>query len=242
MSTRMAIEGTHNFRDVGGYPAGAGVTRHGQLFRSDALTGITPTGLADLLALRIGVVVDLRSRIELSQDLTGWVLPGATVVHVPIEGGSRSSIIDGDHISLEQLYRDILHTAAEQLTTAVAAIAESGRVPVLVNCTAGKDRTGLVVALALEAAGVDRPAVVADYTQSALNLDGDWLDQALTNLVSNGVPISPRLFEVLGGSPDHVMGQVLAWLEQEHGSVVGYLTAHGLPEESVARLHEKLVR
>ncbi len=241
MSRRMAIEGTHNFRDVGGYPAGAGSTRYGQLYRSDALTGITPTGLADLLALRIGVVVDLRSRLELSQDTTRWVLPDARVVNVPIEGGSRSSILKGDHISLEQLYRDIIDQAGFDLTAAVAVIAESGSLPVLVNCTAGKDRTGLVIALALEAAGVDRSAVVADYTQSALNLDGDWLDQTLTSLVSNGVPISPRLFEVLGGSPDHVMGQILGWLDREHGSVVGFLTAHGLEEDSVQRLHDKLV-
>ena len=45
------------------------------------------------------------------------------------------------------------------------------------HCTAGKDRTGLVVALALEAAGVERTAVVADYTQSALNLDGAWIER-----------------------------------------------------------------
>jgi protein-tyrosine phosphatase len=241
MSLRMPIEGTHNFRDVGGYPAQTGRTRSGQLFRSDALTRITPTGVADLAALRIGVVVDLRSQLELSQDCSANVLPGAVLIHLPIHGGSQASILEGDHISLELLYRQMLLDSAWSFTAAVSVIAESGRTPVLVNCTAGKDRTGLAIALVLEAVGVERSAVVADYTQSALNLDGEWMDQTLTRLVSNGVPISPALFEALGGSPDRAMSQVLRWVDQEYGSVIGYLQAHGLLEESVELLREKLV-
>jgi protein-tyrosine phosphatase len=241
MSMRMDIHGMANFRDVGGYPARGGVTRHGQLYRSDALTGITPTGVADLAALRIGVVVDLRSDIEVAQDQTRYVLPGATLVRVPIETGSPASIVEGDHVSLELLYRHLATEAGWSLTAAVSAIAESGHTPVLVNCTAGKDRTGLVIALALEAAGVERTAVVADYTQSALNLDGEWLDQTLSLLVSNGVPVSPALIEAIGGAPDRAMRHVLEWLDVEYGSVVGYLTAHGLIEGAVDALVEKLV-
>jgi protein-tyrosine phosphatase len=241
MSRRMDIEGTHNFRDVGGYPARTGRTRWGQLYRSDALTRVTASGAADLAMLRIGIVVDLRSDLEVSQDHSGNVLPGALSVRLPIHGGSHASIVQGDHISLELLYRQILADSAWSVAAAVSVIAESGRTPVLVNCTAGKDRTGLVVALALEAAGVERSAVVADYMQSALNLDGDWMDQTLSLLVSNGVPVSPRLFEAIGGSPDHAMTRVLEWLEQEFGTVPGYLMAHGLLADSVDALREKLV-
>lgn len=237
----MDIVGTHNFRDVGGYPAEGGRTRRGQLFRSDALSGLTASGAAELSMLRIGVVVDLRSRLEIAQDRSGIVVPGASLIRVPIHGGSCASIVEGDHISLELLYRTILLESAWSVAVAVAVIAESGNRPVLVNCTAGKDRTGLVVAMALEAAGVDREAVVADYTQSALNLDGDWLDQTLTLLVSKGVPISPRLFEAIGGSPDHAMTKVLEWVDRRYGSVVGYLCHHGVTEESIHALREKLV-
>ena len=108
MSVRLEIEGTVNFRDVGGYPARGGVTRSGQLFRAGALTGITPTGVADLAALRIGCVVDLRSEVERAQDTSVNVLPGATLVHIPIETGSPASIVEGDHVSLELLYRHLL--------------------------------------------------------------------------------------------------------------------------------------
>jgi protein-tyrosine phosphatase len=241
MSPRLEIEGTHNFRDVGGYPAVGGRTRSGQLYRSDALSGITAAGVADLTALRIGVVIDLRSELERSQDHSRDVLPGALHVSLPIHGGSRSSMIEDGVISLESLYRQTLLDSGESLTMAVSVIAESGLTPVLVSCTAGKDRTGLVIALALEAAGVERSAVIADYTQSALNLDGVWISRTLTSLVSHGVPISPRLFEVIGGSPDHAMSNLLTWLDREYGSVDGYLTEHGLAPESIDLLHDKLI-
>jgi protein-tyrosine phosphatase len=239
---RLEVDGTHNFRDIGGYPAVGGTTRYGQLYRSDSLAGVTAAGAADLAALRIGVVIDLRSPLERSQDHSRSVLPGAMHVWLPIHGGSRSSIVDSDGVvSLEALYRQVVADSAWTIATAVSVIADSGPLPVLVHCTAGKDRTGLVVAIALEAAGVERTAVVADYTQSALNLDGAWLNEAMSAMVSGGVPISPALFEALGGSPDHAMTRLLAWIDDEFGSVVGYLMAHGFLEESVEMLREKLV-
>ncbi len=242
MSGRLAVDGTHNFRDTGGYPASGGTTRRGQLYRSDSLSGVTAAGAGDLAALRIGVVIDLRSPLERSQDHSRSVLPGALHVWLPIHGGSRSSIVVTDGvISLEALYRQVVIDSAWTIATAVSIIADSGPQPVLVHCTAGKDRTGIVVALALEAAGVDRTAVVADYTQSALNLDGAWINEAMSAMVSGGVPISPRLFEALGGSPDHAMSGLLAGLDEQYGSVAGYLMAHGFLEESVEMLRAKLV-
>ncbi len=241
MSGRMDIEGTHNFRDVGGYPAHGRRTRAGQLFRSDSLGAVTLQGRKALDGLGIQVVIDLRSRMEHDQDLRAHPLPDAVHVHVPIYGGSRTSVLENGHFSLERLYKETLVDSAWSFAAAVSMIAETELEPVLVHCTAGKDRTGLVVALALEVAGVDRTAVVADYTQSALNLDGEWINRTLTALVSGGVPISPRLFEVLGGSPDHAMSRVLEWLDEEYGSVTAYLTEHGMSEEAVELLRRKLV-
>lgn len=241
MSGRLAVEGTQNLREVGGYPAAGGVTRHGQLYRADALSNVTAAGAEELAEMGIGVVIDLRSALERSQDRSEPVLPDAVHIWLPIHGGSRSSLVDDGPITLGSLYRQVLHESGWTIAAAISVIADSGSTPVLVHCTAGKDRTGLVTALALETAGVERSAVVADYTQSALNLDGVWVNEAMSALVSRGVPISPALFEALGGSPDHAMTGVLGWLDQEHGSVVDYLMAHGLIEQSVAALRKKLV-
>ncbi len=241
MGLRMPVEGTHNFRDVGGYPARGGHTRPGQLFRSDSLARLTPDGAAELARLGLGVLIDLRTELERRQDHWSSRVPGAIHIHLPIHGGSRTSIMKDGHVSLEELYLAVLRDSGWSLTAAVSIIGEALDRPVLVHCTAGKDRTGLAIALALEAVGVDREAVVADYTQSALNLDGDWMDQTLTSLVSNGVPISPALFEVLGGSPDTAMSRVLAELDAVYGSVTGYLLAHGMQEASLELLNRKLV-
>ncbi len=238
---RIEVEGMHNLRDVGGYPAAGHVTRPGQLYRSDALSRVTALGAQQLQALGIGIVLDLRSGLEVAQDTRTHPIPQALRVPLPIFGGSRSSILSDGHISLEKLYWDVVTHAGWSLAAAVSIVAESGERPILVHCTAGKDRTGLVVALALEAAGVDRVAVVADYTQSALNLDGPWMERTVGELVSRGVPISPRLFEVLGGSPDHAMSNVLRRIDKEFGSVEKYLLEHGVQPIWLALLRQKLV-
>lgn len=241
MTGRIPIEGTHNFRDVGGYPARGGITRAGQLYRSDGLAGVTDRGASQLAKLGIEVVVDLRSDLERRNDRSQVLLPDAVHVSLPIHGGSRSSLVDDGPVTLASLYHQVLADSAWSIAAAVAVVADSGKQPVLVHCTAGKDRTGLVIALTLEAAGVERSAVVADYTQSALNLDGTWINQAMTALVSHGVPISARLFEVLGGSPDHAITDILRGLDEHYGSTLGYLTAHGFPGGAADELHEKLV-
>ena len=72
-------------------------------------TGVTAAGAGDLAALRIGVVIDLRSPLEVSQDHSRSLLPGALHVWLPIHGGSRSSIVDANGVlSLELLYRQVV--------------------------------------------------------------------------------------------------------------------------------------
>src|SRR5438034_394341 len=73
--------------------------------------------------------------------------------------------------------------------------------PVVVHCTAGKDRTGIVVALALLAVGVDRETVVSDYALTEANLQGPWLEGMLELVRGYGVEVTPDLRIILGGSP-----------------------------------------
>lgn len=113
--------------------------------------------------------------------------------------------------------------------------------PVIVHCTAGKDRTGLVVALILACVGVRRSVIVADYTESALNLDGPWMEQAVSELVSRGMPISSKLYQIIGGSPARTMERILDWVVAAYGSVPEYLGEHGLPRHLLARLQNDLV-
>lgn len=238
---RMAIPGTHNFRGTGGYPAVGGRTRHGFLYRSDVLARVPAEGLEQIASLGIRRVVDLRSPAELASN--GPVeLPGATTFNVAIYGGSHDSMMSAmaDDISLERIYRHTLIDSCREVAQAVALVGQSPG-PVLVHCTAGKDRTGLVVALILAAVGVQRSAIVADYTESALNLDGPWLDQAVSDLVSRGMPISNRLYQVIGGSPARTMEKILEWVPAAYGSIAEYLTTNGTPPAALKSLRANLV-
>ena len=149
-STRSAehnlrIDGTFNGR----WAANSGV------LRSAALDNLTPAGQDALRDLGIRLVIDLRAGAERST-----VEHGFPVAHHPVF--ENSAPVTG---SLEDVYDTLLLTRGAALTGAVAAIADAAG-PVLVHCAVGKDRTGLVVALALLAAGVSHNDVVADYALS----------------------------------------------------------------------------
>lgn len=154
----LDVEGTFNLRshaDAAGRP---------WLYRSAALDALTPRGVEQLLAAGVQLVVDLREDGELAApDAAGHAAGhGIAVRRVPIyrtpDGPPRTG-------SIEDVYRAVLSDRGPALAEAVAAVATSTG-PVLVHCTAGKDRTGLVVALALRAAGLGEEEVVEDYVRS----------------------------------------------------------------------------
>src|SRR5699024_10604122 len=149
-------------RDIGGMPVrGGGTTRSGILYRGDAPYP------DDLTPDRVGVwppaaVVDLRSDAELERVRYDW--PEPTVFHHhPIHSGAVPDNVraQGD---LTDLYEFILQAVPRRVAGVAAIVSdESLAGPVFVHCAAGKDRTGLVVASLLLAAGVEPEAVIADY-------------------------------------------------------------------------------
>lgn len=232
---RLPIERTWNFR-----AAGAGAIRTGVLYRSDALDRLSRSGRQSVADLGIGTVVDLRSKLDRrigGRDRLGAT--GATYLPVPISGvGPRT---DPATITLTGLYRTLLTDFAPQLARAVLVVAETDR-PVLIHCTAGKDRTGVVIALLLSIAGVSREDVVADYARTGPNLAGPWRERMLRRVRRFGVPITEQLKEVLAGSPPAAMAQTLEWIDATHGGVEPYLTSIGVDPTAQERIRARLVR
>ena len=168
-STRIPVPGTYNFRDVGGLPAAGGTVRDGVLFRSDGLHRLGEAGRDELRRLGVGIVIDLRDENEaryMPDDLDGL---DVEVLSLPVFEGSGASQGEGG-ISLDALYERIVTQHASVVVSALREIASAGDRSVVVHCTAGKDRTGIVVALALLAVGVYRDAVVADYALSLIHI------------------------------------------------------------------------
>jgi len=258
----MSIDGLYNFRDLGGLPlVSGGTTRPGVLYRSAALDGLTAQGEREFAATRVGVVVDLRTATERStapdrlpddRPFTSASLPlleGAI-------GGADQNLLGANAPSsedlaaamaalpsLDDLYIRMLRNGGTTFAEVARLLASSrDDIPtaVLVHCTAGKDRTGVAIALLLDAAGVERSAIVADYAVSERNLAGPWAKRMLGSLTSMGVPVTPALTTLVTGTPPEAIESALAWIEREHSDSAGYLLASGLDESDLVAMQARL--
>ena len=229
--SRMAVEGTYNFRE-----AVPGLLAPGRLYRSDALHRLTPAGRAALRELGIARVVDLRSpfdrRLSGRDRLRGV---GAEYVSIPMLGLRPK--LDPSGLTLRGVYHDLLADPAAEVGTAITAVADAPG-PVLVHCTAGKDRTGLVTALVLLAIGLDEDRVVADFAASADNLAGEWTQRMLRRARWFRVTVTDDLREIMAGSPEAALTDTLRWIDLEYGGVGAYLEQAGVGPDVVERLRE----
>lgn len=232
--SRLPVPRTYNFRAVA-----PGVLRPGRLYRSDALHRLRRLGREQVASLGIRTVIDLRS--DLDRRLGGRDRlrgTGATRVAIPISGSMPGA--DLACINLSQVYRNILTGYSTELATAIRVVATEPN-PVLVHCTAGKDRTGLVVALILSAIGVDDDTVLADYAATQANLAGEWTERMLRRVRRFRVPLTDNVVQVLAHSPADVLQETLAWLDSEYGGVHAYLAAAGVDDATVGRLRSTLL-
>lgn len=236
----IPLDGAFNLRDVGGYPAASGVTRWHTLYRSDSLHQLSDADRAQLERRGIRLVIDLRDdeeRLAFPGSLAGV---SARIEHNPVFSTPASSFIARD-ATLDDLYDDMIDNSGDRIASAVRLIADSEGTPVLVHCTAGKDRTGLVIAFALIAAGVDRAAVIEDYAETENHLPAALLDTIIERLRAHHVPDSVHLDELVRLSPATALDRILRRLEHEFGSVSGFLREHGVTDDELTRLERALV-
>lgn len=265
MELTSILQGTHNARELTGLPlAGGGTLASGLLFRSDALAALTDDGLQELVTLRIGTVIDMRTDAERSRAADRLPDDGSvTLLPLPMQGGAMDEMVKrllpaatGASLSvtqvaealkqvptLEGLYVSILDASAPQFATiarTVLAASRTERPGVLFHCTAGKDRTGLAAAILLSVAEVPREEIVADYTQTEKNLAFGFAE-ALTRLITSlGVPLTPALKTLATESPASAIEAALDWIDANHGGVAGYLRVGGLTDDEIADLRRVL--
>ena len=220
-----------NFRDVGGLPAAEGHVVGGVLYRSDApYRGDLPP-----LGARVwppAVVVDVRSNGETNN---GYSWPASTTVRsLPLLAEAAPALQTG---SLEALYQHILQAAPRSLV-GIAELVAFADGPVLVHCSAGKDRTGVAVALLLRAVGVDRQAILHDYTTTEPNVP-----RVLDRLQALGydIPIHRALPPQLLLTPPDAMTALLDTLDAYDGGAAGWLLSHGLSATGLEALQARLV-
>jgi protein-tyrosine phosphatase len=236
MNTSLLIPGTFNSRDIGGANADGGTVRHRLVIRSDAPVAIDEAGRHTVRGLGLRTALDLREPIERELDPADFAGLEIEQVNVPILGEGFELARD---ISMAEVYRLLLDQRGEQLTAAVRLLAEPGRLPALVFCSAGKDRTGLVAALTLGAVGVGDQDIVRDYAITEQNMQGPFRDAIIRRAHSAG--ISEQELAAKVGSPPALMRDVLQWLRDHHGGPQGFLRWHGMTPAELEHLQTTLL-
>ena len=234
---RHAVAGLYNLRDTGGYRAAGGTSRWGKLLRSDALHRIDATGRDRLAEIGVAHIIDLRGGDERATAPSAVDGLEVTVHHLPVFDDADPAAQATTHVGLVPVYDHIVDERGAQLVDAIRVIiAADDDDAVLVHCTAGKDRTGLVVAFALAAAGVDRDDVVADYAATAENLRGEWSDAMTAVFEQRGIELTAGMVELITESPAEVLEALLERIDRVHVSISAYLLAHGLTPTELERL------
>ncbi|HXB47337.1 MAG TPA: tyrosine-protein phosphatase [Streptosporangiaceae bacterium] len=233
---RIELAGVLNLRDVGNYPvAGGGSVRWRALLRSDALHQMDQGGLAVLAGLDLRTVVDLRTQPETQAAPSMLDGLGASVTHVSILHGDLQSL----PLELEAIYRYMVVECADEIAEAIRALCAADAFPALVHCSAGKDRTGMVIALVLAVLGVPDDVIAADYALSSRYLDPDSTPAIGQLQASTG--LGDSLTRPLLISPPALILDVLHWVRAAGGSVEGFLLDHGLTKADLDQLRSALI-
>jgi protein-tyrosine phosphatase len=235
---RIPLSGTFNVRDVGGYPAAGGTVRAGRLLRGDALHRLDDEARITLAGLPVRTVVDLREDFEarLSPDALDGT--GIAILRLPVFRVTGDSFGPSPE-DLTTVYEHMVDDCGAVLAAVVGHVAAETRQPVLVHCSAGKDRTGVVVALVLSLLGVADEVIAEDY-----HLTSSYLAVEFTQAVEQ-LQASTGLGQRLNGRalacPPELILATLERMRASHGSVEEYLLAHGLTAEQIEALRKSLI-
>lgn len=234
----LPLAGGCNFRDLGGYRTGDGRRiRPGRLFRSGVMSYLTPGDHLLLTRLKIRTVCDLRRADERKREPTRWPGDVDMIAWDEAPDVEARSELPWANSTNEDQARDVMITLyramPEWLRNRIRGLFEQiarGRTPLLFNCAAGKDRTGLSAALVLHTLGVPRETILADYelTNRAVNLPQFILKHhraalGLTNDKHPLLAMNPGVRDAIMRADRAYLAAALEQIEIDYGSLDGYL-------------------
>ena len=239
----LSLEGSYNVRDLGGYPTSSGgTTRWKTILRSGDMHELTLRSMTALIDYGVRTVVDLRRDRALEEMPNRFAdSPGVTYHHHDVWGDltapDRSDYDDPSVWWLDH-YRLLLDEHRSVVCDAVATVLDPDAWPVVFDCAAGKDRTGVVAGLVLSLAGVPSATIAKDYALSARFL----LDRFLAATPAEEVPIGFGWKEYQDEHcPPGAMRKTLDHLESVYGGAEGYLVGGGVSEALIKSLRSRFV-
>lgn len=256
------VEAVKNFRDIGGYPVSCGVSvRRKLVYRSGYLDDLTEEGQLQIQKLGIKKIFDLRSFLEVGRSKREegqyecWLRSsdGPERILVPVFrdedfAPEALAVRFKDYASkgtegFEKAYRSTLLHSGPAIKAILRHLSSASPTPILINCTAGKDRTGVLIMIILLLAGCSAEVVAEEYHLSEQGLGPAWKAEAVGRLLrhpvfkgsdSNGI-------SRMVGAREEVMRAVVMMVERQWGGVEGFLRGViGVDEDTIERAKDVL--
>lgn len=245
MSTIPRLSGALNFRDVGGVPVGSERrVKFGRLFRSDTLQFLTAEDVTALVQ-GSGLRTDIDLRLPYEVELEGRGLLADTPValhHLPFQvpsahaNGSATPILqESDPIVTH--YCAYLSSSPKSVAGVVKVLAQPEALPAIVHCAAGKDRTGIAVAMTLAGVGCSPHDIAQEYAVGSPAIPA--VMKRLRTMASYGDSLSRLPPEARVTPPEYIL-RFFEFVQQRYGSPQDYLLAHGVTEADLEGLTERL--
>lgn len=249
-SRNVIVPGTQNFRDIGGY-----TTRSreniiwGKVYRSARLDSLNPQGLRVLNGLDIKTIIDLRD--EGSKRSFSPLLKGMNVVNIPLCSQHFEQTMDriqrgeisNDSVSeiIRKINIELIDKNSKEFKKLFKTLLNKKNYPLVIECTTGTIRTGLVTALLLKTLGVTNEAIMQDYE---LSNNRHFFD--LTRSYRLGYllpePVQEALTSIYTSNAD-CLDATFEYLTNKYNSVDDYLHKQvGLSNKEIKELRSILLQ
>ncbi|ESK87858.1 protein tyrosine serine phosphatase [Moniliophthora roreri MCA 2997] len=249
----VTIQGVINARVVGGYTTSSNIVKPAILYRSGDPSHITEKGIEQLRSLGIRHMFDLRADSEISSYAAATPsIGGVEIVKTPI---SQEKVFDP--VSLAELmkqfetneletfmdiYQSILELGGPAFEIILRHLLDKPDELCLVHCTAGKDRTGLLVALLLMVLGVDDQVIIEEYALTTIGLE-PALPVLIERFKKNNVYRDNWQGTMnMGSSRPETMAAALEMIRNKYGGAEDYLKSHtSLDDNDIRNLRRNLL-
>jgi protein-tyrosine phosphatase len=234
---RLPLKNANNLRDLGGYACDGGVTRWKTFIRGDSLSALDAGDVRFLLDYGVKTILDLRAANEIAAAPEPPPLIERTSYHhIPLvsgDVGDATKLADAPPNFISDFYLSVVKQEQSALK-AVLNAAASARGALLFHCSAGKDRTGIIAAMLLGIAGVSAPDIIANYevTYTYIRNNPDMIRYAKA---------APQALDLLYSRREYLEG-MLDYITAEYGGIPEYLSAIGLPPDSIQGIRKKFIK
>lgn len=257
LDTVIRLEGAPNFRDVGGAVGADGRrVRRGHVFRSGSLCRLTPLDFDQMVRLGVRVVYDLRSQAERAHRPIPW--PDhcrLDVAHLDVNADIRTgndAMLDilrrdptarGATAMMLSTYRAIPKALRTHLAVFYRQLAKPDGTPVVFHCSAGKDRTGVLSAILLRSLGVSEVDTIEDYLLTGQSSDAAALEATVRDVMTHMLGTAPDadVVTAVAAVRPNYLDAALRSIEEEHGSLTGYLLAAGVDGTLLHEVRDRLL-